>query len=596
MYAIRMPSGNLLEGKFELGFELANQLFTSGSTGTLPGSFSFPVTAPLTGRNRIELDFPELPDRADNSKSTARNSKTKWIPSTGAVASKDIDDVWVELYGVRLFLGVLKILSATPGSVKLSIIANPMRKLKERKLTELDLGGDRTFGADDAAKKALMKNSALEPEDYDFVFFPVVGTLPNINQLLDPTDETKFHNYYDRTAEAFDLTSLAITPYVKLQYLLERIFASEETGFGFQNAFQTTPETKRYYIHNNRDMRESENNATPALPDEFDLVKFVPDEKVTELLKGVMALFNLSLSTNIFTRTIRLVPVDELLARPARRRWTRYAIGDPETEPSATGPGVFNYPQPSTPPADWPAPHAATQYKTGAEYYANTDDVADLGNFFYVEDTGRLFRYVAYITGPNLRKHDGYIQHQGVYLDSEEVFQVSLDATTSYSVWYYCANDISKYEEVDDAGVNVWKFQPVAYPTSLMQYRGFQEVFSGMGEEPFASNYVWMPGSSPATRSEIVTNGTPEGDSEHSLNWFGEYGLYERRHKAWNTMLREGKHVSVQLELPVSELVDFSFEDKVRIGNMDYFVKKLKVSRPIGRGKVLVEAGMVSVI
>ena len=591
-----MPSGNLLEGKFDLGFDLVNQLFSSGSTDALPGSLSFPVTVPLTGRNRVELDFPELVNRADASRAAARNSLTKWIPATGPAASKDIDEVWVELYGVKMFLGSLKIISATATEASISVIANPMRKLKERKIAELDLGGDRTFGADDAAKKATMKNSALEPEEHDFVFFPVVGTLPNVNQLIDPTDETKFHNYYDRTLEAFDLASLAITPYVKLQYVLERLFASEETGYGFQNAWQTSPETKRYYLYNNRDLRESVNNAAPALPEEFDLARFVPDVKATDLLKAVMAQFNLVLSTNIFSRTIRLVPVDELLSRPPARDWSRYAVGKPKTEPATGGPGVFNYQQPSAPPTDWPAPHAAIQYKTGAEYYANTDDVADLGKFFYVEDTGRLFRYVAFISGPNLRKHDGYIQHQGVYLDSPEVYQVSMEAAGSYSVWYYCAHDISKYAEVDDGGIDVWKFQPVAYPLALMQYRGFQEVNSGMGEEPFAANYVWMPGTSPATRSQVVTNGSPEGDSEHSLNWFGEYGLYERRHKAWNTMLREGKHVTQQLALPVADLVAFSFEEKIRIASMDYFVKKLRVSRPLGRGRVLVEAGLVSVM
>lgn len=597
MYAIKMPSGNYLEGTFDLQFELSNQLFTSGSTDVLPGSFSFPVTVPLTGSNRRELDYPENVNRSTStSRATGKNSKTKWIATSGAVASKDIDGVWIELEGVPMFRGSMKILSATATSANVTVIANPMRALKERKLTEINLGGDRTFGANDTEKKALMKNTALSPEDYDFAFFPMVGTLPNINQLIDPTDESKFHNYYDRSAAAFDLSSLAITPFVKLEYLLGRIFASEETGYGFQNAWQLTPETRRYYLYNNRDLRESVNNATPALPDEFDLAGFVPDEKVTTLLKAVMAQHNLMLSTNVFNRQIRLVPVDDVLKRAPRRDWSRFAIGDPKVEPATGGPGIFNYPQNASPPDDWPAPHNAIQFKTGADYYANTDDTDDLGKFFYVEDTGRLFRYLAYIISPGIRKHDGYIMSQGVYLDSQEVFDVSMELAGSYSVWYYCAHDISKYQEEDDGGVNVWKFRPVAYPLALLQYRGIQEVNSGLGDEPFAANYVWLPGSSPADRSKIVTNGVEVADSEYSLNWYGDYGLYERRHKTWNTMLREGKHVTQSLVLPVSELVDFSFEDKIRIGSMDYFVKKLKVSRPLGSGKVLVESSLVSVI
>ena len=61
-------------------------------------------------------------------------------------------------------------------------------------------------------------------------------------------------------------------------------------------------------------------------------------------------------------------------------------------------------------------------------------------------------------------------------------------------------------------------------------------------------------------------------------------------------MLIAGKHVTQTFTLPITELVKFSFEDKVRVVNMDYFVKRLRVQKLIGRGLALVEVSMVSTV
>jgi len=81
----------------------------------------------------------------------------------------------------------------------------------------------------------------------------------------------------------------------------------------------------------------------------------------------------------------------------------------------------------------------------------------------------------------------------------------------------------------------------------------------------------------------------------YSLRWNGASGLYNRWWKQWHAALT-GKNVTVTLALPVAEVVSFSFEDKVRILNMDYMVKRIRVSRPLRRGIVLVEASLVSTI
>jgi hypothetical protein len=80
------------------------------------------------------------------------------------------------------------------------------------------------------------------------------------------------------------------------------------------------------------------------------------------------------------------------------------------------------------------------------------------------------------------------------------------------------------------------------------------------------------------------------------MNWQGPNGLYERQHRLWNEALRNGKHVTLQFAIPVTKLQAFTFDQKVRVQEMDYLVKKLRVGKCLGDNKVQVQAEMVSVI
>jgi hypothetical protein len=117
-------------------------------------------------------------------------------------------------------------------------------------------------------------------------------------------------------------------------------------------------------------------------------------------------------------------------------------------------------------------------------------------------------------------------------------------------------------------------------PDRITLYRGIAPNFDG-DNYPLASGIPWDG------------EGTLLGD--YSLRWDGQYGMYESWWIGWHTMLKQGKRISLRLLLTVPDLINFNFEDKIRIGNMDYFVEKLRVTFTES-GLAPVEANLVSVI
>lgn len=569
-----MPTGTYLEGQFDLSFELNNQVFSTSDAASLPGSFTFPADVPLTDANKVALGHPHLVTNAKN-----------WQVYEG---------VWVECYGVPMFYGTLKIIACDQSKVRTTIASNPIKKIKDTLLSELDLGGERDFFDTDSLKKALMKSTGLTPEFYDFIFFPV-HSLDNNAYLFDFDDPLNqfraWWNYYDDTVtETYSFDSAAIVPFVKISYLLEQIFSSSE--FTFVNKWQGSTEMQRLYLFNNTDLRISENGEAPFVPDVFNLSNHVPKIKAVELLKKLVAQWALGLFTNVFNKTVSIVPLEQVLSRAPAADWSAYAIGFESLESSERPPTIFNYEQSITIPAEVPSVNEMEVIFTSAEFADALPSLAD--GYYYIETDYAIVQVVdnAVVRGWNV--------HKGVTFDSAgpqiDIGISGLLQIINVGEVYNSPVVASRfYEKTDTEGDTVYEWGETDPPVALMFFRGFQEL-NGGNPFPVACNHVWNPYSSPAALLDITTSLSAEGSPARSLNWFGEYGLYETAHKTWTSLLYYGKHISQQFALPVSALVAFSFEDKIRVGSMDYFVKRLRIGKPLGGGKVLVEASMVSVI
>lgn len=577
MYTVKMPSGNFLEGTFNFSFEMSNQVFSASDASVLPGSLSFPAEVLLTPANRRELDFPDLVTKA-----------TPW---------KEYEGVWVLCYGQPMFYGTMLLRSASRTKASVTIIANPMRKLKDINLNELDLGGERDMGSA-LTWPELMYDTAAAPEDYDFVFVPMYNVERNDYPFsFDDPDASHrpFLNEYSAFTGEFNTASGALVPFPKLEYILQQLFAAEDTGFQFVNAWQTTLELRRLYLYNNWDMRTLNADQLPDLPDTFNLTNHVPKLKGTELLKKVMAHFCLGLFTNIFSRQIQLVPLATLLRRAPKHDWSSRVISESTLDASDDAPGIFNYEQPDKLPFDVPAPEGLFAFNTLRDFNEAVTIGLDDG-FYYIEGEHMV---VQYKSGPGyFVPYAAWLQHRGVVLDANgQRLDTGLTSLLHYtSDEYYNSPVVASrfYETTNNLDETVWERRVTDPPVAIFAYRGL----NNLGYPflfPVACNHVWDPSEGGGIRLAIFPASEPT-EAERSLNWSGQYGLYEKSHKAWANMLIFGKPLTVTLALPVADLTAFSFEDKVRILNMDYFVQKLRVGKPLGHGLVQVEATLLSII
>lgn len=576
MYKILMPTGDYLEGRFDLTFELNNQVFSTSDASVLPGSFSFPATVPLSGANKALLGHPHLVTNASN-----------WQAFEG---------VWVECYGVKMFYGTMKITGCNNVSCKVNIVANPVAKLKDLKLSQLDLGGERDKDIF-PTWALLMFHTTVFPEDWDFVFVPMYQADRNEYTFDSGDPDNLVRPFYNRFEVSpsleFNSASGALVPFVKLEYLLQQIFAAEDTGYTFQNAWQNDTELRRLYVFNNWDMRTLNTDLEPDLPSTINLANHVPPVTSTELLKKTIAHFALGLFTNVFDRKIRLVPLQTILQRPPKHDWTQYVRSEDDLDAPDSPPLVFNYEQTVDLPYGVPAPEdIETVFNTLPDFNAALP-LAD--GYYYIETEMSI---VQVDNSWPFAIRNAWIQHRGVVIGDGERLDTGMTTLVheNFSELYNAPVVASRFYETTNAdGDTVYERKVTDPPVAVFFYRGYNDI-GYANPFPVATNHVWNPDETGDVRLDLTYDEDVIGTASHSLNWFGDYGLFETAHKTWAYMLRDGKPVTLQLSIPVADLVAFSFEDKVRIQSMDYFVKKLKIGKPLGKGRVLVEASLLSVI
>jgi hypothetical protein len=561
MWNVTLANGRILEGVPDLQFELNNQVFSTAQGNLLPGSFSFPFDLPLSPHNRTVLGNPQGINRVGD-----------WPVFKG---------VWVSLYGLPLFTGTLSIRTCTPQKVSLTVVANPMEALKEQNLNELDLGGNRTTPTNLAAH---MASTITTPSAHDYAFLP----------LREYPNDAHYHNRYTLSPLQGDLNSRAITPMVKLKYLLSAIDIGD--GYAFRNAFQLDgdKELEWLYLYSNRDMRVTQaSNIAPSVPPLFNLRDFVPQVRVTDALKRLCAQFCLGVFTNIFQRTVTLEPLNALLRRQTAHDWTGYVASAPTINQTLPAPNYFQFGTLGAElPPDYPPIETALNFNTfdDATYLLLDDQYA--GTYVYVEgaytkvfkatDTNLYFRY-PFTFASRAAAANG---------QSRTEFENQIDSGVSMRNFTYNPAGISGYVGSPATSPTEWEYRNENYGFSLLALRGNQPLL----DQGTTCHTVYDTYNTGAPRLELYENGVSQGTARYSLFWHGEYGLFNTWHYLWSNMLLNGKPVVQQFIIPAAVLVSFQFQDKIRVGNMDYFCTKLRVEKAVGKGMVLVEAYLVTVI
>lgn len=538
-----------------LSFELNTPAYLGDDVDVIQGAFSFPADIPLSPANQKLLNFP---DRLDNSSLFVKDEPA---------------EVWTE--GEMLFPALATISEAGPGRAKMTLLVSSIAKLKEFPLNELDFGGMVTMGSTLPAVLSYAKDTALHPENYDHIFFPVhnPGFLDDsdADTGVNPGD---FQNFWNHDEQVFyHRPNDVVTPFLKLQFVLEKIFSTN--GFSLKNNWMSNEELRLLTVYNNYNISSLDTGAWPL---NFDPKNHVSKSKAGDFLKNLARLFNLGVFVNYFDKTAEIFPLEEAVKSDPRVDWTKKALSDFTVSQSLNYPSWFSYPSIYPELAYFNNEQPLLEKGWPSELFT-VDKMENLTPAdpagIYLETSSNFF-YQFYPT-PSL------------YWGNRGAFMPTIFNSTNFhfisgigAVWM--GDSFNRVPQVRVKGTTA--AQRNDCPDRLMFYRKMQKNWENK-DYPMGDAMGFT-----AAKEIIQLNGMPV---QYSLYWDTERGIFNRFWKNWYTMLKQKRDVSLKLALTIIDLRNFNFKHKIRIGNQNYFVKKLRITLT-ARGLELTDAELVTTV
>lgn len=290
-----------------------------------------------------------------------------------------------------------------------------------------------------------------------------------------------------------------------------------------------------------------------------------------------------------------MIPINDLLSRQTELDWTKYATKGQNVEKPTGGIDYISYKEEGGDAVyqDFPVADVPPVGYTYQREVENLDEIESNGyptgmyyvrsrhSYYYYNISPFLFRRVYCELGFAPVRTGDKIELTLPPLFDYEIFQGDgIDDPVDVPMAYIKTAGTVEYQSGTSGGSPVYTRQTADIPDRMTLYRGIQ-FGSGPGDYPLAHAHNY--------------DGLEAKIGDYSLFVDGPDGIYQKFWRTWFNMLASGKHVSQSFALPISELTAFSFEMKVRVENMDYYMKRLKVGKLLGNNSVLVDADMVSV-
>ena len=609
MFGIKLNNTFLtLYPKTSLGFELYNPAYLGDKVDEIANGLIFSVKVPLSGDNARLLRYPHV------------------VENDWRFLKDEACEIWKN--GRIVFLGELTVKKANvfarEPSCELRIMVNTISKLRDLKMSALDLG---TINMFHYFTFDLPTDTCLNPHDYDYIFHPVWN--PDFRDKKDTITfgGDEFQNLWDSTVrqgrpygQVVLSENSVLTPFLKLSYLLKKMF--ENVGFTLNNQFQTTPELRLLTVYNNMSVLSSEGFANFI---QFHLNWCVSDTTCGAYLTKLSRLFSIAPYVNMFDKKVNLVPFKDVLGRAAKHDWTAFVRRGGELSESNNYPNVLAYkafadsPMPkgddlkglsritADPDLNNPSiPPILVLTHVVEAIYTLSSGVKVYHKPVFVERGGTalpLIRYERYLLTEN-----DEINQAG----SGEKWESDLGTLNQAQIWEQGATNRTQFvPTIRLKGKFPADAEKHKFSDRLLFYRGIRP-HRGDPSNPQADGYFFFP---LATAEDVAIDGKPtlvgkdKGDSpvifpqsergvppQYSLNFTGENGIYNRFGKPNFAFLSEKRDLTARLDLPLDELMQFSFEDKVRIKNMEYLVKKIHGVLKADGELVDIEADLVTVV
>lgn len=575
----------------QISFEKTTELWVTGDPTLQIGSYSFPFDVPLTDTNRLTLRFPERID-----------AYTRPVIIDGVVlyAGEGMS------VGLPLFTGRLFVKTATNEKASIFIVVDGLSRQNEKKMEDVDMG---VFNLGPPLElAAVMTYSANNPQYYPFIFFPVMNmTLKNTyfgtdkNAYFPGLSFGSSHMNAYTSDWAFDLEADAekkknsiLVPFLRLSFVLEKIIAA--MGYTLINEWMDDDdELQQICLFNNKSI----NDLDETYKWKIRYNEHVPTKMlITEFLKAVCKYAFLGIFVDHASKTVLLRPYKTVLATAPRHDWTDRVAEDYEIEQDNSIPYLIGFDTDNTDEyfsnnfvSSLPLLADGAIITDYWEAGGNPNDHSLIDGYYHVKRDNSVMRYdPSRALNERWTKWSHRFKNTLVGGSGNSWLSKCIPMWSDSNTFGVIRNYNYSIPRADiPLNINL-KFDDEIVEQNaelssirLMIYRGLRDYEGGVsGTYPYANATAYDP----ATEDETFN---------HSLHYDGDKGMYNLYGKEWIYFMQNKKIVKRFLKLTIQDILNHKEYDKIRIGNMNYFVKSMRIN-VTSSGLGLTECELVTIV
>lgn len=532
---------------------------------SIPGGFAFPFDLPVTSCNRRILGFPDRIEKAGlmSIEQDFELYHSGQIRATGTIHIKEADQSY------RAYL--------TVGSGDFA------SKVKDKKLQDLSLGGERTWA---------FKPEFKYPDD-DFTIFPVFNPTFMVDTYKEGSFESglfRINAYENGAFYNNQLHAFAVTPFPFLGYVIKELF----TELGFQiveNCIELDPDLRDLVLYSTKDItsliqttevvevflgidefgREmyeyQEVTTVERGLDKFRLSDCVPEMTIKDFILWLRNRFNLAFVFDRYNRVKIIKRQDLVLSHPAMDI-TDQAIGSPKVI-AIEKPEGFALKWEHDPDDDLFSDENFQKIDDFLSYLkepvANTGELSglepEINEIRLVESLGYYYRYAKFelpAGGWRYQWQQWSIGFQN-YLEGEmeEVFSTGFSTLRMLKYQRELAGPTIRCPWAEQKGNTMEREEPQPFSPRLLFYRGM--IYNSQDDlEPMGSNDNFTYWGNKISGKNLI------------LKWDGEYGIYNQLWKDYLTWWLNRKQVNWMIKDPSV----LEFNQKYAIDRSHYLLKK----------------------
>lgn len=467
--------------------------------------------------------------------------------------------------------------AGTASGYLLTGISNFFSRIKDKKLSDLILGGDRNFAhtsddPTDGSDGYWQHFQQIYDFSDDYVMVPYRNALFTADDIEFQTTEG-WGNMFDNFTGKIKVNQ-PVVPFTKVEYVLQQIFA--EAGWKLDTTGINDEEWKRLLLYSNYTISTYLYSvtglsivSTPMFSVTVNLAKAMPpDVTCSSLLFELCKRYFWAPVFDVNSSTCKIIALKEIPAKPAKD-WTKYA-----------------------------SPVAASDFTSGDKIFAFKNNFTDDADIPGAPDFTGLVS-AGFVPSKNLLLPPAYANQNGftyAFLENKW-YKVQYDADSNTASWVELADNIYDYEpdgatDTFETNVTTLPLERVAVASGVIGL--FPSVNQGKNTKWGIRTVIYHgmvhyidEDNTPLSNSypyASSTNTPPAQEADGILPWSNvfsddtlteSFGIKDYWGKKWTDAIISSEEITRNFYLPLIELIRFTWQDKIMIRNMPFIIKSM---------------------